>query len=69
MLFRRFSLVTASIAVLGIMVANLIEATHTQKRGFALQDRLKQWEIHDTKKACDHNPKLCLINETVSIVI
>lgn len=59
MLFRRFSLVTACIALMGILVLNLIESTQNQKRGFALESRLEQWKLHDAKKSCEDFQELC----------
>ena len=59
MLFRRFALVTASIAVMGILVSNLIEATHTPRNGFAVEQRLNEWKAHDARKACEQDIRFC----------
>lgn len=59
MLFRRFSLVTACIALLGILVANLIESTHRDRSSFSMENRLNQWKTHDAKRSCDQFPELC----------
>ena len=50
-LFRRFLLVTAGIALMGILLAQLIAATQRQDRTFAVHDYSQQWEDVQTS-AC-----------------
>ena len=59
MLFRRFALVTTSIALMGILVSNIIESTHVPSNGFAVEERLNEWRAHDARKACELDNRLC----------
>ncbi len=59
MLFRRFAIVTTCIALLGIAVSNIIEATHTRSNGFSVEQRLNEWKAHDARGACQQNQQLC----------
>lgn len=59
MLFRRFAIVTASIALMGVLVSNIIEATHSPANGFAVEQRLNEWKAHDARKACQLDARLC----------
>ena len=59
MLFRRFAIVTTCIALMGILVSNIIEATHLPTNGFAVEQRLNEWKAHDARKACELDFRLC----------
>ena len=59
MLFRRFAIVTTCIALMGVMVSNIIEATHLPTNGFAVEQRLNEWKAHDARKACELDLRLC----------
>ena len=69
MLFRRFAIVTMSIALMGIAVSNIIEATHGRTESFRIEDRLKEWEAHDARKACQIDVKLCEVRGASSAFI
>ena len=69
MLFRRFALVAASIAVLGVMLSNIIEATQTSNRGFEVDQRLNEWRVRDAQRACQHDAKLCVDLTVVKLAI
>ena len=68
MLYRRFALVTMSIALLGIAVSNIIESTQTRTNGFNIEDRQIEWRVHDARNACRNDLKLCVARNTVSWV-
>ncbi len=59
MLFRRFALVALSIAIMGILLSNLIEATQSSKRGFVIDQRVNEWITHDAHQACRYEARLC----------
>ena len=59
MLFRRFAIVTTCIALMGILVSNIIEATHLPTNGFAVEQRLNEWKALDARKACELDFRLC----------
>ena len=61
MLFRRFAIVTASIALMGIAVAHMIESTQSRHSGFSVDQRLNEWKAHDARKACQVNKQLCYL--------
>ncbi|MEP1206769.1 MAG: hypothetical protein ABJM29_07320 [Rhizobiaceae bacterium] len=69
MLFRRFAIVTVSIALMGIAVSNIIESTHSKTNGFAVEERLKQWKAFDARKACEQNEKLCYLDQRSQVTI
>jgi len=43
-LYRRFLIVTAFIALIGILMAQLIGATHRDAAAFTIHQRALQWE-------------------------
>ena len=59
MLFRRFAIVTTCIALAGIFVSNLIESSRTPHKGFAVEERLKEWQRYDLRMKCKDDPQLC----------
>ncbi len=59
MLFRRFLLVTMSIAMLGVALLNVLQNTHPANTGYEFGNRLIEWERRDAKQACKVNPKTC----------
>ena len=59
MLFRRFIFLTTLIAAMAVVFINIVQATSTPYRDFAVSDRLKQWEIHVQKQICHRNDKIC----------
>ncbi|MGI9366210.1 MAG: hypothetical protein ACR2O8_13575 [Rhizobiaceae bacterium] len=59
MLYRRFALVTLSIALMGVMLSQIIEATQPRVEGFAIQVRLNGWKHRDALQACPVNTSLC----------
>jgi hypothetical protein len=59
MLFRRFAIVTTSIALMGILVSSIIESTQSPANGFAVKQRLNEWKAHDARKACELDMRLC----------
>ena len=59
MLFRRFAIVTTCIALMGVLVSSIIEATHLPTNGFAVEQRLNEWKAHDARKACELDFRLC----------
>jgi hypothetical protein len=59
MLFRRFGIVTLSIMLMGMLLAQAVE-THNRTGGdVSLESRMKQWERFDKKRACEKNIELC----------
>ncbi|MEE9314616.1 MAG: hypothetical protein V3V02_08190 [Rhizobiaceae bacterium] len=67
MLFRNFMLVTASIAMLGVALLNVIESTHPENSGFQVGQRLKEWKLHEEKQACKADPKTCSIKKLQNV--
>ena len=61
MLFRRFAIVTTSIALMGILVSNLMEATDNRSESFSIQNRVQEWKRHDAQRACERAKKLCMV--------
>jgi len=60
MLYRRFSIVTCFIALLGILLSNVIESTRDSSSGFAVGQRLQDWQNHDRKLECNRDARLCV---------
>lgn len=61
MLFRNFMVVTAAIALMGIALLNVLEATHPANKGFQIGERLNEWKLHEAKQACQTNLETCRI--------
>ena len=59
MLFRRFGIVTLSLMLMGILLAQAVETHHRTDKDVSLESRLKQWERFEKKRACDRNVELC----------
>ena len=59
MLFRRFMLVTTSIALMGMLLLNIIEATRSDRVKFQVGNRAHEWKLHDAKQACRLDQKRC----------
>ena len=64
MLFRRFAIVTASIALMGIAVAHMIESTQSRQNGFSVDERMNEWKAHDARRACQVNQQLCYLADS-----
>jgi hypothetical protein len=69
MLFRRFALVTTSIALMGILLSNLIESTRPQTGHFAIQNRLDEWQAREVRKACEDRINLCASDHLFVVTI
>lgn len=69
MLFRRFAIVTTSIALLGIAVSNIIESTHSRQNGISVEQRLNEWKAFDARKACEKNAQLCYLDNHSHVTI
>ena len=69
MLYRRFALVTLSIALMGVMLSNIIEATQPRAEGFAIEERLNGWKKHEAEQACRLDSKLCAVDDLSSRII
>lgn len=59
MLYRRFSIVTCVIALLGILLSNVIEATREDRRSFATAPGSIQWQQTHQSSDCKINPDVC----------
>ncbi len=60
MLFRRFGIVTLSLMLMGMLLAQAVETHHRDDVGISVESRLKQWERFEEKRHCQQNPKLCM---------
>lgn len=59
MLYRRFTILTALIAVLAIVFINIVQATTALNSDFAVGDRLKQWEQLEKRRICPRAVETC----------
>ncbi len=61
MLFRRFMLVTTSIALMGILLLNILEATHPDRDKFQIGNRALEWQRYDAIQACRADRRICAL--------
>ncbi len=61
MLFRRFIILTVLFAFAAIVFINIVQATTAPHRDFAVEDRLKQWELIEKKQreSCPRSDEVC----------
>lgn len=69
MLYRRFALVTLSIALMGVLLSQIIEATQPRVDGFAIEERLNGWNSRNGLQGCRLNTKLCATGPFFKIII
>ncbi len=58
MLFRRFGIVTLSLMLTGILLAQAVETHHRSDDSISLESRLKQWERFEEDRTCKQKPEL-----------
>ena len=59
MLFRRFMLVTACIALMGVLLANIIQTTRPRAGGFIVEQRMQEWKLRDAGRSCENSLEFC----------
>ena len=47
MLYRRFALITAFIALLGLLLVGLLQSTRSSPLNFTVEERLDAWKRHN----------------------
>ena len=60
MLFRRFGIVTLSLMLMGMLLAQAVETHNRGDHSISLESRLKQWERFEQDRTCQQNSELCL---------